>query len=74
MLADPNPAKALQEVLDLMAFEGLLKEREEALAASIACHGAVRAGMSLSHPEMEELLRQLGACQTPHTCPTAGPP
>ena len=74
VLADPNPAKALQEVLDLMAFEGLLKEREEALAASIACHGAVRAGMSLSHPEMEELLRQLGACQTPHTCPTAGPP
>ena len=68
-----SPAMALMEVLDLMAYEGLLKEREEAMAASIACHSAVRAGMGLSQREMEELVRQLEACDSPHTCPHGRP-
>ena len=68
-----DPAKALLEVLDLMAYEGLLRDREEALAASIACHSAVRAGMGLSQQEMEELVRQLEACHSPHTCPHGRP-
>ncbi len=68
-----DPAKALVEVLDLMAFEGLVKEREEALAASIACHGAIRAGMQMEQREMEALLVQLEACENPHTCPHGRP-
>ena len=68
-----SPAKALVEVLDLMAYEGLLKEREEALAASIACHSAVRAGMGLTQMQMEELVRQLESCDNPHTCPHGRP-
>ena len=68
-----DPSKALLEVLDLMAYEGLLRDREEALAASIACHSAVRAGMGLSQQEMEELVRQLEACHSPHTCPHGRP-
>ena len=70
---DTSPGKALLEVLDLMAYEGLLKEREEALAASIACHSAVRAGMVLSQHEMQELVRQLETCDNPHTCPHGRP-
>ena len=66
-------ARALLEVLDLMAYEGLLKEREEALAASIACHAAVRAGMTLSRQAMDELVRQLESCDHPHTCPHGRP-
>ena len=68
-----SPAKALVEVLDLMAYERLVKEREGALAASIACHSAVRAGMSLSPREMEELISQLKSCDSPHTCPHGRP-
>ena len=68
-----GPSKALLEVLDLMAYEGLLKELEGALAASIACHSAVRAGMALSQREMEELVGQLEACEAPHTCPHGRP-
>ena len=67
------PGKALVEVLDLMAYEGLLKEREEAMAASIACHSAVRAGMSMDQREMEDLVRQLESCDGPHTCPHGRP-
>ena len=72
-VGDRDPAKALLEVLDLMAYEGLLKEREEAMAASVACHGAVRAGMSLGQREMEDLVRQLQSCDSPHTCPHGRP-
>ena len=70
---DSSPAKSLQEVLDLMAYEGILREHEKALAASIACHSAVRAGMGLSQPAMEELIRQLESCDSPHTCPHGRP-
>ena len=68
-----SPGKSLLEVLDLLAYEGLVKEREEALAASIACHSAVRAGMVLSQEEMDELVRQLESCDNPHTCPHGRP-
>ena len=70
---DSNPGKALVEVLDMMAYEGILKERGDALAASIACHSAVRAGMVLSQHEMDELIRQLESCDSPHTCPHGRP-
>ena len=73
VVSDASPGKALQAVLDLMAYEGLLKERQEAVAASIACHSAVRAGMSLTQEAMEELVRQLGSCDSPHTCPHGRP-
>ena len=73
VVRDSSPGKALLEVLDLMAYEGLLKEQEQALAASIACHSAVRAGMALGQREMEELLRSLESCDSPHTCPHGRP-
>lgn len=73
IVKDSSPEKALQDVLDLMSFEGLVKEREEALATSIACHSAVRAGMVLTQQEMEQLVRQLESCQAPHTCPHGRP-
>ncbi len=73
VVRDSSPGKALLEVLDIMAYEGLLKERDDALAASIACHSAVRAGMVLSQHEMDELIRQLESCDSPHTCPHGRP-
>ena len=73
MVTDGDPGRALTEILDLIAFERLLKEREEAVAASIACHSAVRAGKSMAIREMEELVVQLGACDSPQTCPHGRP-
>ena len=73
VVKDSSPGQALLEVLDLMGYEGLVKEQDAALAASIACHSAVRAGMDLSPRETEELVRQLESCEAPHTCPHGRP-
>lgn len=46
--------------------------REQALT-TIACHSAVRAGQTLSHEEMRQLLQQLERCGMPRTCPHGRP-
>jgi len=73
MLTTQDPGKSLLDVLDLVAFEGLVRQREDILAASIACHGAIRAGKPLAEAEMRALLEQLEGTDNPHTCPHGRP-
>ncbi len=56
-----------------MGFEGLGRETEDLLAASIACHSAIRAGKSLTEAEMVALREQLEATDNPQTCPHGRP-
>lgn len=73
VLTTQDPGKALVDVLDMVAFEGLLRDREDVLAASLACHSAIRAGQSMTEPEMSALLEQLEGTDNPHTCPHGRP-
>ena len=73
IFSDGDAAKSLLDVLDTTAFEGLVRQKEDVTAASIACHGAIRAGKSLTEPEMVALLEQLEATPNPHTCPHGRP-
>ena len=68
-----NPAQSLLDVLDLVAFEGLVRQQEDVLAATIACHSAIRAGKPLTEEEMRALLEQLEQADNPHTCPHGRP-
>ncbi|MCH7736506.1 MAG: DNA mismatch repair endonuclease MutL [Chloroflexi bacterium] len=73
IFGEGDPAKSLLDVLDMTAFEGLVRQKEDVTAASIACHGAIRAGKPLTQPEMVALLEQLEATPNPHTCPHGRP-
>ena len=73
LLSRDDPAKALIDILDMATLEGLTRQREDVMAASIACHAAVRAGQALSDAEMRALLEQLEATANPHTCPHGRP-
>jgi len=62
----------VRELLDSFSGEGKRHRREE-VAISMACHGAVRAGQTLTDDEMRELIRQLEQVALPHTCPHGRP-
>ena len=73
MLTADDPAKTLIDILDMVTLEGLTRQKEDVMAASIACHAAVRAGQPLTEAEMRALLEQLEATVNPHTCPHGRP-
>jgi DNA mismatch repair protein MutL len=72
-MASRDPAQSLVDILDIVAFEGLVRRHNDVLAASIACHSAIRAGKSLTEPEMRALLEELEVTDNPHTCPHGRP-
>jgi DNA mismatch repair protein MutL len=72
MVAGDDWPGMLRELLD--ALSGEVKSRwEEKIIASIACHGAVKSGQTLSDDEMRGLVRQLEQTANPHTCPHGRP-
>ena len=72
-LKDMDPERLLGEVLDLLSNAQDPARAADVVAASIACHSAVRAGDLLNHEEMASLVRQLEAAESPHTCPHGRP-
>jgi DNA mismatch repair protein MutL len=72
MLADKDIAEAVGKLLDELDG-GEARPQREVLAASLACHSAVRAGQALALDEMRSLLRQLEETASPHTCPHGRP-
>jgi len=72
-LAGSDIGRAVGELLDLLAGEESAGERSRHVAASLACHAAVRAGQPLSDQEMRELVRALEETGQPRTCPHGRP-
>ena len=66
--------RLLGELLDLLRKQGRDGAPPHwALAASIACHSAVRAGTALDHQEMAALVRDLEMAENPRHCPHGRP-
>ncbi|MBD8735718.1 DNA mismatch repair endonuclease MutL [Sphingomonas sp. CFBP 13706] len=68
LLGQSDPKGLVTDLADeLAAFDEALslKERLDAVAGTMACHGSVRAGRILSVPEMNTLLREMEI--TPHS-------
>jgi len=72
LLAGRDAAQALVELLDALAEE-TPEPSADRVAATLACHAAVRAGQSLTQEEMRELVRRLEQTEAPHTCPHGRP-
>ena len=68
-----DPARAFLELLDLLTREDAPADPRHRVAASLACHAAVRAGQTLAPEEMRDLIEQLEACKAPQTCPHGRP-
>lgn len=67
-LGAPDTRRLLQDIADDLAANDAplsLGERIDLVAATMACHGSVRAGRQLSVTEMNALLREMEA--TPHS-------
>ena len=64
--------EGVRRFLDMMLEEGE-GDRRDRVAMSLACHGAIRAGKTLSLDEMRELVRLLEESEAPNTCPHGRP-
>ncbi len=61
-LAKADPGKLLRDIADDLAHHGealLLGEKLDLVLATMACHGSVRAGRTLTVAEMNALLREM---------------
>jgi DNA mismatch repair protein MutL len=75
LLGQVNPATALGVVADDLerGDQPLGETLEERVIARVCKAAAIKAGQILTLREMSELIRQLEACESPHTCPHGRP-
>jgi DNA mismatch repair protein MutL len=68
---DPGAAleAMLRDVLEREATDWIVAGARERLAASLACHSAVRAGQALSRESMAAIVQDLGRTTHPNLCP-----
>jgi DNA mismatch repair protein MutL len=72
---DPGPAleRLLRDLLEREAGEWMVAGARDRLAATLACHSAVRAGQGLSAESMAAIVRDLPGTQEPLVCPHGRP-
>ena len=73
LFAGRDAVRELAGLLDGITGDGMQVERPERVAATLACHAAVRAGKTLAPDEMRELVRLLEQAEAPRTCPHGRP-
>lgn len=75
-LAEKPYEVAVRELIEDLAnwqAPASLEKRRQQLLAMVACHTAIKKGMSLSAPEMEGLIRDLLQTAAPAVCPHGDP-
>ena len=72
---DPGPAllAILSDLVDRESSDWAVAGTRHRLAATVACHAAVRAGQPLTLPVMQEIAAGLGRTEQPTLCPHGRP-
>jgi len=72
---DPGPAleQILRDLLEREASDWIVAGSRDRLAATLACHAAVRAGQSLTGEAMTAIVRDLARTRHPTLCPHGRP-
>jgi DNA mismatch repair protein MutL len=75
ILVVPDVRAAFVDILDLLrqGDDPLAAQAEEGLTAAVCKRAAIKAGQTLSHEEMQTLVRRLEQCESPRTCPHGRP-
>ena len=75
VLSGQDPLRTLEEIVSALTNRrNLVGEELEARMVKMICkRAAIKAGQLLSDLEMQELIQQLEACQSPRTCPHGRP-
>lgn len=70
LLPHADPVRLTQDVVSALSHDGadVLEQQQHHVLATLACHAAVRAGASLSVPEMNALLRALETTERSGQC------
>lgn len=72
-IAGNDIATVLRDTLNELGEEPPPPVQGHRVTAVVACHGAVRAGRTLTHEEMRALVEQLEQSDLPRTCPHGRP-
>lgn len=74
-LVEANIAQVLSEMVEELMAGGAVQRAEgrDRIAATVACHAAVKAGQRLTDGEIADLIRALNASPTPAVCPHGDP-
>jgi DNA mismatch repair protein MutL len=75
-VAGPDAEKLLTEILDGLERENAaisIETLQAKIAASTACHAAIKVNMPLDHTKMEWLLSELAKTDCPMSCPHGRP-
>lgn len=72
---DPDPERLIREVLSDLRSQrpGPAMAEEQRVAASIACHAAIKVHAPLTFEKMAWLIGELFRCETPTSCPHGRP-
>ncbi|MSQ14684.1 MAG: DNA mismatch repair endonuclease MutL [Dehalococcoidia bacterium] len=73
IIKEGSATQALADTLDQMAQGKSSTDWQERIAASLACHGAIKAAQPLRFEEMRQLILQLEEAANPKTCPHGRP-
>jgi DNA mismatch repair protein MutL len=71
--AGPALERLLRDLLEREGTEWAVASSRDRLAATLACHSAVRAGQELTLESMSAILRDLGRTRHPTLCPHGRP-